>query len=752
MVHLNLAHPGGDPRMFFSIADSLRKVGHEVVVYTAENDPKFFPELQKGFEINVIPPPEPFSPILGGGGILKKVVNRWKRTRLQEEAVRRIQKKIRTDFDVLICQNDYSYSLGVWYKAQNPRAKTIWIMNNVPYYRSPKAGLVFNFLSWAASLIEWRRARKYIDGIDLVVVHDEERKKLAERLGVPVELLRIPIDFVGFYSPVRVVPEGAKKVVILGVGSLSPARKFEDIISAGAVLRERGYDVQVILICKDFWHDVAYKSFLLKKTEELGMKGAVEFWFNGATEEELRGAQKRANVFVFPTHINIWNMSSFEAMAAGLPLVLSRASSVTEVLRDGKDALFFEPGRPQDAADKIEDLISKPAFYENIASAGQEFVEKNLTWEGYARNFVEQLKPPRFSSGAKLKIVYAGLQSENYNFYRKPSFEYSNFYLSLVNLPGAEVIEYPYERILAVGKKRFNEDLLKLIRDTKPDLFFAFMYTDELNPHALDEIRKLTTSVAWFADDHWRIWNYSKNYVPHFTWAVTTWSRAPEIYARYGIKNVIRSQWACNYKEWHPIEITRDIDVSFVGQYNSSRAKIVRTLRGMGIDVWVRGFGWPEGRLSHEEVIKSFSRSKINLNFNTPPPRWSAKMIGRLFFRRSANRIVPDFWNIRSNLISWWNMKIPQIKARPFEVMACKTFLISAYADDMNRYYEDGKEIVYYDGTIDDLVKKINYYLRHDEEREEIAQSGYETTVREHTYEKRFIGLFKKIGIKYRDA
>ena len=383
MVHLNLAHPGGDPRMFFSIASALTQIGHEVHIYTAEDNPSIFPDFRKGLEINIVPLEESLSFFLGGRGVFKKTINRWRQRDLQNEAILRIQEKIRTDCNILICQNDYSYSLCGWYKTKNRKAKTVWIMNNVPYYRSPKANPIMDFFSWAASLIEWARARKYVEGIDMIVVHDEERKKLAERLGVPVELLRIPIDFDGFYRPVKSISANTKKAIILGIGSLSPARKFEDIIAVGAVLKKRGYAVKVILICKDFWNDTVYKNFILKKTLELEMDKAVEFWFDGATEKELREAQKRAQVFVFPTHINIWNMSSFEAMAAGLPLVLSRASSITEVLHDGETALFFEPGEVQAAADKIEALVNDPVLYMKIASSGQEFVKQNLTWKAY---------------------------------------------------------------------------------------------------------------------------------------------------------------------------------------------------------------------------------------------------------------------------------------------------------------------------------------------------------------------------------
>ncbi len=352
------------------------------------------------------------------------------------------------------------------------------------------------------------------------------------------------------------------------------------------------------------------------------------------------------------------------------------------------------------------------------------------------------------NEGTKIKVIYAGIQSENYNPKRYPSFEYSNFYLSLKEMKDVSVIEYPYDPIIGMGKRTFNKKLLHLIRREKPDIFFAFMFTDELDHAVLDEIKKTTTSIAWFADDHWRLWNYSRQYAPHFTKAVTTWSGAPKIYRSLGIVNVIRSQWATNTQIWKPIVAKKDIDASFVGQYNPARGKIIKKLREAGIDVYVRGWGWPEGRASHAELLDIVSRSKINLNISVPPSRFTPKSLGRLLLKRSLDTIDVSL-SIIDNFRSWRNMGIPQIKARPFEILACRAFLISSFADDVDAYYADGKEIVYYTGGTDDLVEKIQHYLGNDEKREKIAAAGYERTLRDHTYEKRFKEIFKIVGITY---
>ncbi|MEK7138449.1 MAG: glycosyltransferase [Patescibacteria group bacterium] len=362
-------------------------------------------------------------------------------------------------------------------------------------------------------------------------------------------------------------------------------------------------------------------------------------------------------------------------------------------------------------------------------------------------DFKVSFNPVLEKKPAKTKIIFSGVQFENYNFNRL-SFEYSNFLSTLKQMPDIDVVFYPFDFILQMGRRAFNHELLKLVKREKPDLFFAFMYTDELEVKTLEKIKNLTKSIAWFADDHWRLDSYSRFFAPHFTKAITTWGEGLKNYARYGVKNIIRSQWACNHLVWKPSPVeNQDIDVSFVGQHNSAREEIVRQLRHLGVDIWVRGWGWPEGRLPGGDMINAFSRSKINLNFNTPPNRWDPKLLARLFFKRSLNKIRPN-WHLVSNFRCWLNTAIPQIKARPFEVVGCKAFLISAFADDVDHYYEDKKEIAYYK-DIPDLAEKIQFYLKHPELRTRIAEAGYERTIQEHTYVKRFTEIFQAIGLKY---
>lgn len=64
---------------------------------------------------------------------------------------------------------------------------------------------------------------------------------------------------------------------------------------------------------------------------------------------------------------------------------------------------------------------------------------------------------------------------------------------------------------------------------------------------------------------------------------------------------------------------------------------------------------------------------------------------------------------------------IPQ---RVLDILACGGFCISNYQPEIAEFFEDGKEIVMYT-DMDDLAKKAEWYLQHDEERTAIARAGH---------------------------
>ena len=82
---------------------------------------------------------------------------------------------------------------------------------------------------------------------------------------------------------------------------------------------------------------------------------------------------------------------------------------------------------------------------------------------------------------------------------------------------------------------------------------------------------------------------------------------------------------------------------------------------------------------------------------------------------------------------------IPQ---RVFDVMAAGGFLITNYQEELEYYFEVGRDLVVYH-NLEELQELVEYYLNHDKEREEIARTGQEKVWRMHNYNVRMMEVMK---------
>lgn len=85
------------------------------------------------------------------------------------------------------------------------------------------------------------------------------------------------------------------------------------------------------------------------------------------------------------------------------------------------------------------------------------------------------------------------------------------------------------------------------------------------------------------------------------------------------------------------------------------------------------------------------------------------------------------------------------VNMRVFEGTACGALVVTnSTANGLNELFEVGREIVTYENDVD-LFDKIVYYLEHEDERQAIAQAGYERTCAQHTYLHRMKWLLERV-------
>lgn len=351
--------------------------------------------------------------------------------------------------------------------------------------------------------------------------------------------------------------------------------------------------------------------------------------------------------------------------------------------------------------------------------------------------------------GDPLRILYAAMKYDYGKQEQGYSFEHCNFYESLREM-GHSIIYFDFMTLIKQRSREWmNKRLIEVVKTEKPDLMFTVLFADEFDPQTLKYISKSTDTITlnWFCDDHWRFDNYSSYWALYFNYVVTTDHSALPKYAKLGYKNAIKSQWGCNNFQYRKLDVPLKYDVTFVGQPHGDRRQIIDTIRKAGVDVQTWGKDWDNGRLSQEEMIQVFNTSRINLNLTNS----STHSLERSDY--PPNRIIARLKNLLNRKSNWQERKSntqqfsQQIKGRNFEVPGCGGFLITNPADNLEDYYVPNQEIVVSQNT-SDLIDKIKFYLGNEDQRCLIAHAGYERTLKEHTYVKRFNDIFQEIGLR----
>ncbi len=354
------------------------------------------------------------------------------------------------------------------------------------------------------------------------------------------------------------------------------------------------------------------------------------------------------------------------------------------------------------------------------------------------------------------KILFCSFKYD----YGKPSLglsmEYANFFDALKRMPGVEAEFFATdEQTSALGREEMNRLLIATVEETKPDLLFCFLFSEELEKETISYITKKTKTKTfnWFADDHWRIPVFSRYWASLFTMVSTTDSSALEIYRHYGITNVIKTQWAANTFLYQPAGKSENrkigsYNITFVGKNYGNRGKYIDYLRNHRLPAESYGNGWPAGRASQQKMLEIFSYSKINLNFSETHNyglRGLLRNAAKLVVKKQQGSLRFDGHHLVSNARAFLSMRRRAIKGRTFEIPACGGFLLTQIVDDnLAEYYELEKEIAVFKNAVD-MAEKCRYFLVHEEQRKQIAQAGYQRTIKEHTYQRRFVDIFSKI-------
>lgn len=96
--------------------------------------------------------------------------------------------------------------------------------------------------------------------------------------------------------------------------------------------------------------------------------------------ETLACLYRASDIVVVPSRYEPFGLVALEAMAAGAPVIASRAGGLAEIVEDGRSGLLVAPGDVRQFAAAIARLAADPDLHRRLGTAGQRRALDGFGW------------------------------------------------------------------------------------------------------------------------------------------------------------------------------------------------------------------------------------------------------------------------------------------------------------------------------------------------------------------------------------
>jgi glycosyltransferase-like protein len=247
------------------------------------------------------------------------------------------------------------------------------------------------------ALVECQR-RSILDPDRVLVVSRTWQQRLADEYGVEADVVTngVDLDRVGAEPPVGLRDElrarvgAADRFLVLTVGGIEPRKGTDHLFRALSLLRLRSAKSPVLAVIggHSFQDHRPYRERVIASMADLDLELGRDVALLGTVpEEEMAAWYHAADVFAFPSVNEGFGLAVLEAMAAGLPVVLTALPVFAEYLRFGEDALAVAPGDDEGLADALATVAHDDRVRAMLISRGRRLAAR-YGWDTTARQHI----------------------------------------------------------------------------------------------------------------------------------------------------------------------------------------------------------------------------------------------------------------------------------------------------------------------------------------------------------------------------
>lgn len=322
-----------------------------------------------------------------------------------------------------------------------------------------------------------------------------------------------------------------------------------------------------------------------------------------------------------------------------------------------------------------------------------------------------------------------------------------------------------------------HEACLSAIDKGRYDLFMTCLCNNNhIRKATVEDIKRRGIPTMSFRADNLSVPYNDKDMASTFDLIWLTSYRTKGLYDKWGAKTIILPYAANPYLFlYRTIPLSRK--VCFIGNPHGSRASVINyiTQNGIPMDVYYGGninnstgkdeiipkwtIGSPkaisvfydrlrfqEGRIMLKGALIERVRGMEGVASNEYLSHYSSLSFEEMIEKYSEYALSLSFSSYaRTDCL---HNNVPVVNLRNFEVPMCGGVQICRYCDEMNEYFEDGKEVVLYRSE-DEMIDKLRYYLNTANESEirQMKKLARLRSENEHTWYCRFRRVFDVLGL-----
>ena len=294
------------------------------------------------------------------------------------------------------------------------KGKFIITIHDLTLLFYPETARETNFIKRLAFKKVLKSALK--NSVKIIAVSENTKKDITKRFNVSnnkIQVIYEAADDKGLTNVSDKTIENIKaryaisnKPVILYVGQWRPHKNIVGLVEAFGILK-KSIDATLVLVGKpDPKHKAVFEAIdastgsastssslslgvedlsEVERVDKLGFSSDIVMP-GFVSSDELSAWYKIASVFVFPSFYEGFGLPGLEAMAAGVPVVVSDKSSLPEVYADA--AIYFDPFNPENIADKIKIVLDNDKLKQELIVKGKTQAAK-YSWRKTAHQTLE---------------------------------------------------------------------------------------------------------------------------------------------------------------------------------------------------------------------------------------------------------------------------------------------------------------------------------------------------------------------------